>query len=86
VAITKVVAHLNLVIPYKMELEELTVWSREIDRLSSADELAKLPFLIDCFKTDAIIWDKNLGIQNIFRGFKQVEKTEEGFKVLRAIW
>lgn len=76
----------NLLVGFPMSGQEVLAWSMDLDRLCSYDDLAKLPFLLDCFKTDEIIWDRTIGIQNIFRGIKQIEKTETGFRVLKAIW
>jgi hypothetical protein len=51
------------------------------------DDLRKLPYLLDCFKTGEVTWDKSEGIQNLFRGVKLIEEVEEGkFKLNRPIW
>lgn len=76
----------NMLVGFPMSGEDIVVWSIDLDRLCEYEELLKLPFLMDCFKKDEIIWDRTLGIQNIFRGLRQIEKTETGFKVLKAIW
>ncbi len=71
-----------------MEGNDLLAWAFELDRLLTAEEMHKLPFLLDCFKTTEIEYDHKLGIQNIFSGLKQVKWDEEKKKyiVLKAIW
>lgn len=70
-----------------MEGHEIMQWAVDLDRLLSDEELAKLPFLLDCFKKEDLYYDAKLGIQNIFSGLRQIKRLENGeFKVLKAIW
>lgn len=85
-AIVKAVAEVNELVAYKMENETILHWSLEVERLAPGTEPEKLAFLIDCFKTEQLYWDRNVGIQNIFGGLKQIKKTEKGYQLLKAIW
>jgi hypothetical protein len=77
----------NMLLPFKMEGDEIMLWALDLDRLLPDEELQKLPFLLDCFKTNEIYYDYKCGIQNIFSGLKQIKRLENGeFKVLKAIW
>lgn len=77
---------LNDLVAFKMTGPEIESWATDVLRLCPQADLEKLPFLIDCFKTEAIEFDKTKGIQNIFRGLKQIIKTEKGFEVLKPMW
>lgn len=61
-------------------------WAKDIERLAPMEDLEKLPFLMDCFKTNRIPWDKTIGIQNFFVNFKFIRKEENGrFKILTGM-
>ena len=77
---------INLLINYKMEGEEIMTWAMELDRLMSFDELEKLPFILDAFKTQQLPYEHHLGIRNFFKVLPCVVKTENGFKILKGIW
>lgn len=82
-AIVAAVAEVNELIVFKMENEAVLHWAQEIERLAPGTDPEKVTFLIDCFKTERLTWDKTKGIQNIFSGLKQIRKTEEGeYKIL----
>jgi hypothetical protein len=69
-----------------MEGEELVTWAMEIDRLVPNEELRKLPFILDCFKTTELPYNHNEGIRNIFNAFKLVYEEDGKFKIRKAIW
>jgi len=75
-----------MLLVYKLEGEELVAWAQDINRLASQEDLEKLPFILDCFKTGELIYDKNEGIRNIFSAMKIVYKEEGNFKIRKAIW
>lgn len=85
-ALVKSVAEVNELVAFKMENETVLHWALEVERLAPGTKPEKLSFLIDCFKTEQLYWDRNLGIQNIFGGLKQIKETETGYKLLKAIW
>lgn len=85
-AILKQVVHLNMLMPFKMDYDELSAWTKELNRLLSASEMKKIPFLIDCFKKEEILWDRTVGIQNIFRGLKQIYLEGDEYKVHKKIY
>ena len=84
--IIRAIAPINTIFPYKMDQDEMIMWAKDIDDLAPDTEPEKLMFLVKCFKTDEIVWDSKLGIQNVLRGLKRIVKTEAGYQVLRPIW
>jgi hypothetical protein len=84
--ILNVVVDVNSLVPFPMDLTELSAWSRDIFRLQPELDYDALKFLFDAFKKEDIVWDRTKGIQNIFTGLKRIEKTETGYRVLRQIW
>jgi hypothetical protein len=66
--------------------EKMVEWAMDLDRLMTYEDLEKLPFILDCFKTNELNYDHNRGIRNIFDALPRVEKTETGFRVLKSIW
>lgn len=76
----------NMLIGFKMDGPEIMSWADDLDRLMSYEQLEKLPFILDCFKTNELNYDHNRGIRNIFDALPRVEKTETGFRVLKQIW
>lgn len=87
VRIAKVIVAVNDLIPMRLNSDDIISWSKDIERLVEADELKKLPFLMDCFKTDKISYDRNKGIQNIFNGLKRLKENEDGtYEILKEIW
>lgn len=85
-AISKVIIDVNDLVDFKKDVTELLHWSADIERLEVDLDMEKLKFLMDCFKTEKIMWDKTKGIQNIFAGLKQIKKIENGYVVLRNIY
>lgn len=86
VRIAKKLIEINSLVGYQLSAEDIIAWSADCDRLMSPEDLEKLPFILDCFKTMRLPFDNNLGIRNLFRALPMVEKTETGFQALRAIW
>lgn len=80
----KVVVDVNNLLPFKMTVDEIIDWSRQIDRIAPELDLKALRFLMDAFATEAIMYDKTKGIQNIFAGLKCIRKTDEGYKVIQS--
>lgn len=86
VRILKVIVNVNDCVPFKLDLTDLSNWSQDLERLCSDSELHKLRFLMDCFKTDQIVWDQKKGIQNIFNGLKRINKNEKGeYEIMETI-
>lgn len=65
---------------------EMVEWARSIERLTVDLDMDALNFVIDQMKCGNMEYDKTIGIQNIFNALKRIEKTETGYKILRAIW
>lgn len=84
--IAKVVVDVNLLIPFPLPVDDVVVWSAELERMLPDSELHKLKFMFDCFKREELIWDKTKGIQNIFSGLKMIGKNEEGYYLKKQIW
>jgi len=80
------VANVNDLLDFKRSGEEVHSWAQDVERLAPGTDLEKLKFLLDCFKTERLVWDKTKGIQNIFIGLKQIKKTDNGYEVLKNIW
>lgn len=76
-----------MLVAFPLSAPDILQWAAELERLMPFDDLRKLPFLMDSFKTGEILWDKAEGIQNIFKGVKLIEETAPGeFKINRPIW
>ena len=86
IAIAKVLVDVNNLIAFKMEAEEIGRWTKHLNRLVEKEEMKKLPFLMDCFMRGEIAYDRNEGIQNIFRGLKLIAMEEGKFRVLKPIY
>lgn len=87
VAISKAMIDVNMLTGYPLPAEEIVHWSKELDRLWPDLTRQELTFVLDSFKTGDIAWDRSMGIQNLFKALKRVEKTEFGFKIRReGVW
>lgn len=83
----KVVMNVNDCLPFKMDAPELVHWAQEIDRLIPDVDPEAIRFLIDCFKTEDLIWDRNKGIQNMFLGLKRIRRDEDGkFNLVQSVY
>lgn len=85
-AIIRAVYQFNQLRAYSLTEIEMMEWARSIERLLPDLDIDALNFLIDKMKTGEMEYDKAVGIQNIFNGMKKIEKTESGYKILKAIW
>jgi len=65
--IVKVIGEVNSLVGFPIAFEDLKAWASDIERLSQDTTPEELMKLMDDFKMGYIIWDKNEGIQNIFR-------------------
>jgi hypothetical protein len=83
--IMKVIADVNMLQGFPIQFDELKVWSADIERLSGASN-DELIFLFDCFKTNELVWDRNMGIQNIFNGLKLVWGDNGVLKLRKTVW
>lgn len=86
VRISEKLLEVNMLLAYRLEGPELVQWAQDIDRLMPTEELEKLPFILDCFKTGEIVYEEKLGIRNIFNATKIVYKEDGKFKIRRAVW
>lgn len=86
VRVAELVKDVNMLAPFPLEGPQIMHWAKDLVRLLPMEELMKLPFLMDQFKLENVIWDKTLGIQNIIRGLRQVEHTIDGFKLNKPIY
>lgn len=84
--IAKIILYVNNLVQFKVSGDEFIYWAKQIDRIAPDLDLKALQFLMDAFATEAIVYDHSKGIQNIFNGLKCVEKSEEGYKIIRRSW
>ncbi len=85
-AISRKLTEVNMLVAFKMEGSEIIAWASELNRLLPNEELKKIPFILDCFKTETLVYDKSIGIQNFFRAVKIVYEENGEFKIRKAIW
>jgi len=86
ITIAKIIVNVNQLVAFPISADELKTWARDISRLLPDLEPDRLQYLMDCFRTDAIPYDKNKGIQNIFNGLRKIEKKEGGgYKKLKTV-
>ena len=71
--IYKAIVEVNSLTAFQKDAQELFQWAQDIERLATAEDIQKIPVVIDGFKTGKIYYDRFEGIQNIFRGFRWVE-------------
>lgn len=82
-AIITQVAEVNELVVFKLENEVILHWAQEVERLVPGTTPEKLRFLMDCFKTEQLVWDNKKGIQNILVSLKYIrEKEGGGYKLL----
>ncbi len=86
IGLVKAVGAVNDLVAFPLDREAVLHWGLEVERLAPDTEPEKLAFLMDCYKTEKLYWDKQKGIQNIFSGLKWIKKTEKGYTLLQAIW
>lgn len=79
--IARVIIEVNSLLGYKLDVQDVVQWSRDIDRLLPGIEPERIAFLLDQYKTTRFTWDTKLGIQNIFIGLKWIGKTESGYEI-----
>lgn len=83
-AFARVLVSVNELLAYKLEGEEILRWSIDVDRLAPGTDPEALAFILDCFKTERLYWDRNKGIQNIFFGLKRITKTNNGYRIIET--
>jgi hypothetical protein len=84
VLICKKLLDINLIVGFQMKTDDLVLWADELDRLMPLEDLKKLPFILDCFKTTRLPFDNNLGIRNIFLAVKEIIVDEDGSYKIRS--
>lgn len=84
--ILKVIADVNNLIAFKLTVSELADWAKQIDRIAPEVDIKALRFLMDCFATDTLEYDRNKGVQNIFNGLKRIKKEGDGYVLMRQSW
>lgn len=77
---------INKLVAFPLDGPQLMGWADDLDRLLTDDGREKLPFLMDCFKTGRLFYDKTEGIQNIFNNLKLIKKEGEKFIILKPVW
>ena len=75
-AMVKAVVHVNMILPFKLDNQELVMWSDSVVDLVPEATPQKIKFLLDLFKMDELEWDRSKGIQNIFTGLKFIYEEE----------
>lgn len=81
--LVKVLADVNVLISFKLTVHEIIDWAMLIKRLAPDIDVKAVRFVLDAFATEAIVWNKDKGIQNIFNGLKEIKKTEEGYQLVK---
>lgn len=82
-ALLVALADVNDLIVFPIEKEVAIHWAQEVERLAPGTTPEKLRFLMDCFKTEQLVWDNKKGIQNILVSLKYIkEKEDGGYKLL----
>lgn len=84
--LAKILVDVNMLVPFKLEGQEIILWAKSIKELAPGLEPEKLTFLMKCFKSEVIPWDKTKGIQNVFLGLRRIRKTQAGYSVLPIIY
>jgi len=69
---------------FKLDSVEILEWKDTIFRKVPDLDIAKLEFAIDGMMDEQIPYDKDKGIQNIFRALERVTETPTGLKILKA--
>lgn len=67
ISIALLVVEVNMLIAYPISDNQITDWTRTIDRLVPDLDLNVLGDILDQYKFDRLEWDKSKGIQNILR-------------------
>jgi hypothetical protein len=75
------VARVNLLVSFPLTREDIIIWTKDVERIVPEIDRDGLKFLFDCFSTEAIEWDKNKGIQNIFAGLKKITNDNGVWKI-----
>jgi hypothetical protein len=78
VEISKIAYQINLILPYPLNDFQIADWGKCINRFIPELKLETLQAIVDMFVTGQMEYDKNIGVQNIFKGFvflvdKQIE-------------
>ena len=84
-AIIKSLVHVNMIVAFQLQLEDLTMWAKDLQRLRPEVGTDQIAFLMDCYKTEKLVWDNKVGIQNIFRGLDKIENVNGIWQLIR-IW
>lgn len=75
---------INSVLPFPLTAEQVEDWVTIIDELRNWVTPEHLDKVANRFVTGTLNWDRNLGIQNLFRGIAQTEKPgQEKTKTIR---
>jgi len=78
--------YVNDLTPYELPGQKIESWARDVLQVYPNIDLEMISFMILCFKTEQLIWDDRKGIQNIFNGLRRIEKTDNGYKLIRLIY
>ena len=81
--IAKAIVDINQIVAYPMTAIGILEWAGTINRLMPGIDVGALAFLMDCFLTEKIVWDKNKGIQNILGSIGRVVKSNVGYEIKR---
>lgn len=85
--IAKVVVEINSLIAFQLPFETVCAWASDIERLVPPEEWEKLSFMMDSFKLGHLFYDRQEGIQNVFKSFRLIKKDSNGkFVIMKNIW
>ena len=82
----KIIAHVNQLRSYPLTAIEIAEWSRSMKQLFPDLDYDALMFLISEMKAGRAEYDDRLGIRNLTMGMGGVEKTINGYRILKTIW
>src|SRR5690242_10721334 len=72
----EVAVDINLIVPYPLTGPQLEEWAKHLAKSNVSPRA--LQFVLDLFATDVIQWNDRQGIQNVYRGLKQITKDADG--------
>lgn len=81
----RVLGYVNQLVAYPKPDAELRAWAVTILNLSPKFDTDKLRFVMREFQACNIMWNKDMGIQNIIVHLKRVVKTESGYEFTEKI-
>lgn len=83
--IMKVIVDVNNLVAFKMTPSDFKDWAIQIHRIAPDIDLKAVRFMMDCFATEALVYDHTKGIQNIFNALRKIERTDDGKYRIKSV-